>query len=263
MAQGQTKGKYWLGNNPNAQITNAEVTELGTISETDFGVVSDLTASAAEINANCDVNKFPKSIYPNKKNSIFIDIKNKSKVAYGTSENKKIEIKSEIKKGDITFGDLSKEYSINIDSIKAAEEKTFEIPLITKKLIDNQNIEIETTVLALGSSVLDINTTSIVTPRKQGGMLLMAVLGIFVLVPLQRILTNYKKIGVAITTLLLATLLVDFWRIDTQELWIAEDWLKFSFFYGFVFYLIFQVYDIVNILNGKYKDMFGNILHKE
>ena len=56
MAQGQTKGKYWLGNNPNAQITNAEVTELGTISETDFGVVSDLTASAAEINANCDVN---------------------------------------------------------------------------------------------------------------------------------------------------------------------------------------------------------------
>ena len=55
MAQGQTKGKYWLGNNPNAQITNAEVTELGTISETDFGVVSDLTASAAEINANCDV----------------------------------------------------------------------------------------------------------------------------------------------------------------------------------------------------------------
>ena len=55
MAQGQTKGKYWLGNNPNAQITNAEVKELGTISETDFGVVSDLTASAAEINANCDV----------------------------------------------------------------------------------------------------------------------------------------------------------------------------------------------------------------
>jgi len=55
MAQGQTKGKYWLANNPNAGITNAEVKELGTISETDFGVVSDLTASAAEINANCDV----------------------------------------------------------------------------------------------------------------------------------------------------------------------------------------------------------------
>ena len=127
----------------------------------------------------------------------------------------------------------------------------------------NQNIEIETTVLALGSSVLDINTTSIVTPRKQGSMLLMAVLGVFVIVPLQRILTNYKKIGVAITTLLLATLLVDLWRIDTQELKIAEDWFKFSFLYGFVFYLIFQAYDIVNILNGKYKDMFGNILHKE
>ena len=127
----------------------------------------------------------------------------------------------------------------------------------------NQNIEIETTVLVLGSSVLDIHTTSIVTPRKQGGMLLMAVLGIFVLVPLQRILTNYMKVGVAITTLLLATLLVDLWRIDTQELMIAEDWFKFSFLYGFVFYLVFQVYDIANILNGKYKDMFGNILHKE
>ena len=50
MAQGQTKGKYWLGNNPNAQITNAEVTELGTISETDFGVLSDLTADANELN---------------------------------------------------------------------------------------------------------------------------------------------------------------------------------------------------------------------
>ena len=68
MSNPQVKGKYWLGNNPNAQITNDEVTELGSISETDFGVVSDLTASAAElnimngvnatyaeINANCDV----------------------------------------------------------------------------------------------------------------------------------------------------------------------------------------------------------------
>ena len=54
MAQGQTKGKYWLANNPNAQITNDEVTELGTIDETDFGVVSDLTATATEINNVCD-----------------------------------------------------------------------------------------------------------------------------------------------------------------------------------------------------------------
>ena len=46
--------KYWLANNPNAQISNAEVTELGSISETDFGVVSDLTVTAAEINASCD-----------------------------------------------------------------------------------------------------------------------------------------------------------------------------------------------------------------
>ena len=55
MAQGQTKGKYWLANNPNAQITNAEITELGSISETDFGVLSDLTASAAELNFNDDM----------------------------------------------------------------------------------------------------------------------------------------------------------------------------------------------------------------
>ena len=60
--------KYWLANNPNAQITNAEVAELGTISETDFGVLADLTADAnelnimdginattEEINSNCDV----------------------------------------------------------------------------------------------------------------------------------------------------------------------------------------------------------------
>jgi hypothetical protein len=55
MAQGQTKGKYWLANNPNSEVTNAEVKELGTISETDFGVLSDLTASAAELNFNDDM----------------------------------------------------------------------------------------------------------------------------------------------------------------------------------------------------------------
>ena len=42
--------KYWLGNNPNAQITNDELTELATISETDFGVLSDLTVTANELN---------------------------------------------------------------------------------------------------------------------------------------------------------------------------------------------------------------------
>ena len=55
MAQPQTKGKYWLANNPNAAITNDEVTELGSISETDLGVLSDLTASAAELNFNDDM----------------------------------------------------------------------------------------------------------------------------------------------------------------------------------------------------------------
>ena len=48
------KAKYWLGNNPNAEISNDEVTELGTISETDFGVLSDLTNSAANLNASRD-----------------------------------------------------------------------------------------------------------------------------------------------------------------------------------------------------------------
>ena len=49
------KAKYWLGGNPNAEISNAEVTELGSISETDFGVVSDLTVTANEINRTCSL----------------------------------------------------------------------------------------------------------------------------------------------------------------------------------------------------------------
>ena len=43
--------KYWLANNPNAEITNDEVKELGTISETDFGVLSELTNSSTNLNA--------------------------------------------------------------------------------------------------------------------------------------------------------------------------------------------------------------------
>jgi hypothetical protein len=46
--------KYWLAGNPNAEVSNAEVTELATISETDFGVLSDLTNSAANLNAARD-----------------------------------------------------------------------------------------------------------------------------------------------------------------------------------------------------------------
>ena len=54
MARGDARTKaYWLAGNPNAPVTNAEVTELCTISETDFGVVSDLDASATEINTIC------------------------------------------------------------------------------------------------------------------------------------------------------------------------------------------------------------------
>ena len=48
--------KYWLANNPNAEISNAEVTELATISETDLGVVSDLTVTANELNKATAVN---------------------------------------------------------------------------------------------------------------------------------------------------------------------------------------------------------------
>ena len=42
--------KYWLANNPNAEITNAEVTELATISETDFDALSQLAKTATELN---------------------------------------------------------------------------------------------------------------------------------------------------------------------------------------------------------------------
>jgi len=44
------KAKYWLAGNPNAEITNDEVTELGTISETDFDALSQLAKTATELN---------------------------------------------------------------------------------------------------------------------------------------------------------------------------------------------------------------------
>ena len=44
MAQGQTKGKYWLANNPNAQITNAEVAALGDQSETELDLLDGAAA---------------------------------------------------------------------------------------------------------------------------------------------------------------------------------------------------------------------------
>jgi hypothetical protein len=50
----QAKGKYWLAGHSDSEITYDEVKELATISETDFGVVSDLTATATEINNMCD-----------------------------------------------------------------------------------------------------------------------------------------------------------------------------------------------------------------
>ena len=50
MAQPQSKGKYWLAGHSDSEITYDEVKELATISETDLGVVSDLTVSANELN---------------------------------------------------------------------------------------------------------------------------------------------------------------------------------------------------------------------
>ena len=56
MARTDSRTKaYWLANNPNAAITNDEVTELGSISETDLGVVSDLTVTANELNKSTAV----------------------------------------------------------------------------------------------------------------------------------------------------------------------------------------------------------------
>ena len=44
MAQGQTKGKYWLANNPNAGITNAEVTALGEQTATELDLLDGAVA---------------------------------------------------------------------------------------------------------------------------------------------------------------------------------------------------------------------------
>ena len=47
MAQGQTKGKYWLANNPNAGITNDEVTALGAQTETELDLLDGASAGSA------------------------------------------------------------------------------------------------------------------------------------------------------------------------------------------------------------------------
>ena len=52
----QSKGKYWLAGHTDSQITYDEVKELATISETEFGILNDVTASAAEINKMDGVN---------------------------------------------------------------------------------------------------------------------------------------------------------------------------------------------------------------
>ena len=53
---GLDDGKYWLGNNPNAEVTDAQATALAELNTTELDILDGCTATAAEINANCDVN---------------------------------------------------------------------------------------------------------------------------------------------------------------------------------------------------------------
>ena len=50
-----SSGKYWIANNPNAEISNDEVTALGALSQTEIEILDGINATTAEINAACDV----------------------------------------------------------------------------------------------------------------------------------------------------------------------------------------------------------------
>ena len=52
---GQADGKYWLGNNPNAEVTDAQAKALAELNTTELDILDGCTATAAEINAACDV----------------------------------------------------------------------------------------------------------------------------------------------------------------------------------------------------------------
>jgi len=53
---GQADGKYWIANNPNAEVTDAQAKAIAGLDTNELGILEDCTATAAEINANCDVN---------------------------------------------------------------------------------------------------------------------------------------------------------------------------------------------------------------
>ena len=53
---GQADGKYWLANNPNAEVTDDEVTALGALSQTEIEILDGCTASTAELNKLDGVN---------------------------------------------------------------------------------------------------------------------------------------------------------------------------------------------------------------
>jgi hypothetical protein len=52
---GQADGKYWIANNPNAEVTDAQAKALAELNTTELDILDGCTATAAEINANCDV----------------------------------------------------------------------------------------------------------------------------------------------------------------------------------------------------------------
>lgn len=201
------------------------------------------------ITASCAGN-FPKHLYPNKKTFISLKVANNSKIPY-----KGIKIISKIETGNITFIDFDKEYSIDIESIESGASQDFKIPLLTDKLITDQNIKINTEVFALESPVFKMINTSTVTPKKKYVILLMAILGSFIGIPLQRFLTYHIQIGLGVTTTLFFILLL------SEN--IIGDEAALPFMGGAaVLFLGFQIYDFVNIVINKYKDKYGNLLHQ-
>ena len=55
---GQADGKYWIANNPNAQITDSQAQKLAGLNTSELDVlelISDTTATAAELNLNDDM----------------------------------------------------------------------------------------------------------------------------------------------------------------------------------------------------------------
>jgi len=198
-----------------------------------------VTASCTDI--------FPKHLYPNKETCINLKVTNNSKISY-----KGVRIISIINAGSIYYENSDKKYSIDIDSIESGDTHDYKIPLITNKNITDQDIEINTKVLALESPVFEISNTSTVTPRKKKDMLIMSILGIMTLLPIQRIITDYIKIGISVFALLTGVIFTDLFYLG------GISYISIS---AYCIYLIFQIYEIITISQGKYLDTYGNIIN--